>query len=54
MTPVAASAHVMVVAARGDGVLAANIIVLTTILSLVTITLGFFLLSVFSLVGQLR
>jgi predicted permease len=53
-TPVAASAHVMVMAARGDGVLAANIIVLTTMLSLLTITVGFFLLSVFSLVGQLR
>jgi predicted permease len=50
--PVAASSHVMVVAARGDGTLAANIIVLTTLLSLVTITLGFFLLSALSLVGQ--
>lgn len=53
-TPVAASSHVMVIAARGDGVLAANIVVLTTALSLVTITVGFFLLSVFSLVGQVR
>jgi predicted permease len=53
-TPVAASAHVMVMAARGDGVLAANIIVLTTVLSLLTVTVGFFLLSLFSLVGQLR
>jgi predicted permease len=53
-SPVAASSHVMVVAARGDGTLAANIVVLTTLLSIVTITLGFFLLSVFSLVGQLR
>jgi predicted permease len=43
-----------VVAARGDGTLAANIVVLTTLLSIVTITVGFFLLSVFSLVGQLR
>lgn len=51
-SPVAASSHVMVVAARGDGTLAANIVVLTTLLSLVTITLGFFLLSVFSLVGK--
>jgi predicted permease len=50
--PVAASSHVMVVAARGDGTLAANIIVLTTLLSLVTITLGFFVLSALSLVGQ--
>ncbi len=53
-SPVAASSHVMVVAARGDGTLAANIVVLTTLLSIVTITVGFFLLSVFSLVGQLR
>jgi malonate transporter and related proteins len=51
-SPVAASSHVMVVAARGDGTLAANIVVLTTLLSLVTITVGFFLLSMLSLVGQ--
>ena len=51
-SPVAASSHVMVVAARGDGTLAANIVVLTTLLSLVTITIGFFVLSVFSLIGQ--
>lgn len=51
-TPVAASSHVMVVAAKGDGTLAANIVVLTTLLSLVTITVGFFLLSALSLVGQ--
>lgn len=50
-TPVAASSHVMVVAARGDGTLAANIVVLTTLLSLLTITVGFFFLSVFSMVG---
>lgn len=53
-SPVAASSHVMVVAARGDGTLAANIVVLTTLLSLFTLTVGFFLLSVFGLVGQLR
>ncbi len=53
-TPVAASAHVMVIAARGDGVLTANIIVQTTLLSLLTVTAGFFLLSVFSLVGLPR
>lgn len=52
-TPVAASSYVMVVAAKGDGVLAANMVVLTTLLSMVTVTLGFFLLSLFSLVGQL-
>ena len=52
-SPVAAASFVMVVAARGDGVLAANIVVLTTLLSMVTVTAGFFLLSLFSLVGQL-
>jgi predicted permease len=51
-SPVAAASFVMVVAARGDGVLAANIVVLTTLLSIVTVTLGFFLLSMFALVGQ--
>lgn len=49
-SPVAASSYVMVVAARGDGVLAANVVVLTTLLSIVTVTLGFFLLSLFALV----
>jgi predicted permease len=53
-SPVAASSHVMVVAARGDGTLAANIVVLTTLLSLFTLTVGFFVLSVFGLVGHLR
>ncbi len=42
--PVAAASFVMVVAVRGDGTLAANIIVLTTLLSIVTVTLGFALL----------
>jgi predicted permease len=50
--PVAAASFVMVVAARGDGVLAANIVVLTTLLSIITVTLGFFLLSMLSLAGQ--
>lgn len=50
-SPVAASSFVMVVAARGDGVLAANIVVLTTLCSVVTVTVGFFMLSIFSLVG---
>ncbi len=50
--PVAASSHVMVVAARGDGTLAANVVVLTTLLSVLTVTLGFFLLSLMSLVGS--
>ena len=44
-SPVAAASFVMVVAARGDGVLAANIVVLSTLLSMLTVTLGFFLLS---------
>ncbi len=52
-SPVAASSFVMVVAARGDGVLAANIVVLTTLLSALTVTLGLFVLSLFSLVGNL-
>ena len=51
-SPVAAASFVMVVAARGDGVLAANIVVLTTLLSIITVTAGFFLLSVLSLVGM--
>ena len=51
-TPAAASGYVMVVAARGDGVLAANIVVLTTLFSMVTITLGFFALSLMGLVGE--
>ena len=53
-TPVAASSHVMVVVARGDGVLAANIVVLSTLLSMLTVTIGFFLLSLFSLVGRVQ
>jgi predicted permease len=52
-SPVAAASFVMVVAARGDGVLAANIVVLTTLLSMLTVTAGFFLLSLLSLVGRL-
>lgn len=51
-SPVAASSFVMVVAARGDGVLAANIVVLTTLASVVSVTLGFFLLTLFDLVGR--
>ncbi len=53
-SPVAASSHVMVAAARGDSTLAANIVVLTTLLSLFTLTIGFFVLSGFGLVGHLR
>jgi predicted permease len=52
-SPVAASSHVMVVAARGDGVLAANIVVLTTLLSALSVTLGFYLLALLGLVGEL-
>jgi predicted permease len=51
-TPAAASGYIMVIAARGNGVLAANIVVLTTIFSALTLTMGFFLLSLLSLVGQ--
>lgn len=51
-SPVAAASFVMVLAAKGDGVLAANIVVLTTLLSIVTVTAGFFLLTLFSLVGH--
>ena len=52
-TPTAASGYIMVIAARGNGVLAANIVVLTTVFSALTLTLGFFVLSLLSLVGQL-
>ena len=51
-TPAAASGYVMVVAARGNGVLAANIVVLTTAFSAVSLTLGLFLLAALSLVGN--
>ncbi|WP_232334771.1 AEC family transporter [Pseudohalioglobus lutimaris] len=51
--PAAASGYIMVVAARGNGVLAANIVVLTTLFSALSLTLGLFLLSLLSLVGQI-
>lgn len=51
-TPAAASGYIMVVAARGNAVLAANIVVLTTVLSAVTLPLGLFLLALLSLAGQ--
>ncbi|RLQ21573.1 AEC family transporter [Seongchinamella sediminis] len=50
--PAAAASYIMVVAARGNGVLAANIVVLTTLLSAFTLTLGLFVLSLLSLVGN--
>lgn len=50
--PVATASFVMVVAARGDGELAANLVVLTTLCSLVTVTLGFFLLVLLGVAGQ--
>ncbi|MEH6583336.1 MAG: AEC family transporter [Halioglobus sp.] len=50
-SPVAAASFVMVVAARGDERLAANIVVLTTLLSAFTVTAGFFVLSLMSLVA---
>jgi predicted permease len=49
--PVAAASFIMVVAARGDGTLAANIVVLTTLMSIVTVTLGFALLILAGLVA---
>lgn len=50
-TPAAASGYIMVAAAGGNGALAANIVVLTTALSALTLTLGLFLLSLLGLVG---
>ncbi len=50
-SPVAAASYVMVVAARGDGALAANLVVVTTLLSLFSVPLGFFMLSLFGLIG---
>lgn len=51
-SPVATASFVMVVAARGDGSLAANMIVTTTLASMVTVTLGFLVLLYVGLVGQ--
>jgi predicted permease len=51
--PAAASGYIMVVAAKGNGVLAANIVVLSTLFSAASLTLGLFLLSILSLVGQI-
>lgn len=53
-SPVAAASFIMVVAARGNAVMAANIIVLTTLFSVVSVTAGFFVLSMFSLLGELN
>jgi predicted permease len=50
-SPVAAASFVMVVAARGDGQLAANMVILTTLCSVITVTAGFFVLSLMGLVG---
>lgn len=52
-SPVAAASFVMVVEGKGDKILAANIVVLTTLLSVFTVTVGFFVLSIFGLVGEL-
>jgi predicted permease len=49
-SPVAASSFVMVVAVRGNGTLAANIIVLTTLLSVLTVTAGLFVLAAMDIV----
>ncbi|WP_116365112.1 AEC family transporter [Parahaliea mediterranea] len=51
--PVAAASFVMVVAARGNGTLAANIIILTTLLCGLTVTVGFSVLVSLGLVGEL-
>ncbi|MEP0202416.1 MAG: AEC family transporter [Halioglobus sp.] len=51
-SPVATASFVMVIAARGDGTLAANMIVTTTLASVVTVTLGFLVLLYFGLAGQ--
>ncbi|QIB67571.1 AEC family transporter [Kineobactrum salinum] len=51
--PVAAASYVMVVALRGDGVLAANIIVLTTLLSVLSVALGFAVLVTLGMAGEL-
>lgn len=51
-SPVAAASFVMVVAARGNGTLAANIIILTTLLCGVTATAGFLVLVWLGLVGE--
>lgn len=53
-SPVAAASFIMVVAARGNAVMAANIVVLSTLFSVVSVTAGFFVLSMFSLVGELN
>lgn len=50
-SPVAAASFVMVVAVRGDANLAANIIVLSTLLSGISVTLGFALLAACGLIG---
>jgi predicted permease len=51
-SPVATASFVMVVAARGDGVLAANMIVTTTLASVITVTVGFLALLLMGLAGQ--
>lgn len=51
-SPVANASFVMVVAAKADERFAANVIVLTTLFSIVTVTIGFFVLSVLGLVGE--
>ncbi len=48
--PVAVASHIMVAAKGGDGRLAANIVVLTTIIAPFTLSLGLFLLRFFALV----
>jgi predicted permease len=49
-SPAAAASFIMVVAYRGDGTLAANVLMLTTLLSAITVPVGFFLLSALSVI----
>ena len=48
--PVAAASYIMVTAAGGNGTLAANIVVTSTLLSLLTVTLGLALLQRYGLI----
>ncbi|MBA6412507.1 AEC family transporter [Parahaliea sp. F7430] len=52
--PVAAASFVMVVAAKGNATSAANVIVLSTLLSSITVTLGFSVLVYLGLVGDVQ
>ena len=49
-SPAAAASFIMVVAYRGDGTLAANILMLTTLLSAISVPAGFFWLSILGII----